>query len=1008
VAPYHDDAALRDVTFVDPQWGWAVGDHGVIWHTQDGGATWRRQSAPTAETLRGVSFVDRRHGMVVGGAREPDDGRGTSRGVVLVTYDGGAEWRRLPSGLPRLEQVRCFTRDEALLVGRGNAARPAGVWRTDDGGRNWQPAGDGPLRHWLACDALDADNGVLVGVGGHLAELAAGTWRDAGSGDARLRNLRGVALVRARLVDDPAAPPVSGWIVGDAGMLAATRDWGRTWQAVDALPAALLQSVDLLAVATAGTNVWTAGSPGSQVLHSADGGATWVRQPTGVTTPLRKLCFVDEQHGWAVGDLGVVLATDDGGATWQVQRGAGRRAAVLGLFADAKGLPYHTLAQLAADEGYRTAVRLLADEHAAVEPDDDDVATRLEDALTRLGGHASSVAGEFAGPPERLRYDAAAWRERLERRHAGAAEARVLADMVRQIRLWRPDVALLPAADAPCMHPLDPWLHALALEALRAAADPAFDAPWNACWSLPPWSIRRGLAYLPADAGRGSHHVPLAEPSRRLGQPLVQLAAAGRRLAVPAFPPAEQAATEEFRLVWGDGAGRPDDFLSDLNVTAGGPARRTWEAFEGTVAVRTRQLALQRRNLLATMQARPDDEATIGQIAQTATQLDAAGGASLLDELAQSLLHAGDLRRVAQVRELLLQRYPQDPSSLEAAEWLVQFYASREAAWAFGDAERIDEAIDDAGPDGSATSPTPPGGAPPPVRGPLGRRERLARATTLANFLAQRSPLHYELPTLRFPAAAAAAALGDKAAQLYWTTQAQRDPAWPWQAAAATQLQLRDPEQRRLGPPPAVCRRAAERPTLDAVYDEPFWEHADALRLQSRTAEPGLAQPSTVRWAYDDQYLYVAIACPLAPGQTYAPDERPRPQDADLTAFDRVRLALDLDGDYVSWFELEVDYRGFLADRCWRSAAWNPQWFVAARIVASAAADDGESVGASGGEWQVEAAIPWTALAPAAPALGEAWSVAIERITPGVGFQTLNGRPAATPRPENFGVLRFE
>ena len=35
-----DDARLCDVWFVDPQHGWAVGDHGVILHTDDGGQHW--------------------------------------------------------------------------------------------------------------------------------------------------------------------------------------------------------------------------------------------------------------------------------------------------------------------------------------------------------------------------------------------------------------------------------------------------------------------------------------------------------------------------------------------------------------------------------------------------------------------------------------------------------------------------------------------------------------------------------------------------------------------------------------------------------------------------------------------------------------------------------------------------------------------------------------------------------------------------------------------------------
>src|SRR5262245_20228952 len=51
------DATICDVSFVGPTLGWAVGDRGVIWHTEDGGATWRQQESNVACRLSGVSFV---------------------------------------------------------------------------------------------------------------------------------------------------------------------------------------------------------------------------------------------------------------------------------------------------------------------------------------------------------------------------------------------------------------------------------------------------------------------------------------------------------------------------------------------------------------------------------------------------------------------------------------------------------------------------------------------------------------------------------------------------------------------------------------------------------------------------------------------------------------------------------------------------------------------------------------------------------------------------------------
>jgi photosystem II stability/assembly factor-like uncharacterized protein len=43
---------------------------------------------------------------------------------------------------------------------------------------------------------------------------------------------------------------------------------------------------------------------------------TWLQQQSGVQQGLESIFFVDQDHGWAAGWLGVILRTDDGGKTW--------------------------------------------------------------------------------------------------------------------------------------------------------------------------------------------------------------------------------------------------------------------------------------------------------------------------------------------------------------------------------------------------------------------------------------------------------------------------------------------------------------------------------------------------------------------------------------------------------------------------------------------------------------------------------------------------------------------
>lgn len=83
-------------------------------------------------------------------------------------------------------------------------------------------------------------------------------------------------------------------------------------------------------VARAGSRLVSVGERGV-VLLSDDNGATWRQaKAVPVSVSLTAVQFVDELHGWAVGHAGVVLRSEDGGEHWTLQLD-GKRAAVLEL-----------------------------------------------------------------------------------------------------------------------------------------------------------------------------------------------------------------------------------------------------------------------------------------------------------------------------------------------------------------------------------------------------------------------------------------------------------------------------------------------------------------------------------------------------------------------------------------------------------------------------------------------------------------------------------------------------
>jgi hypothetical protein len=191
----------------------------------------------------------------------------------------------------------------------------------------------------------------------------------------------------------------------------------------------------------------------------------------------------------------------------------------------------------------------------------------------------------------------------------------------------------------------------------------------------------------------------------------------------------------------------------------------------------------------------------------------------------------------------------------------------------------------------------------------------------------------------------------------------------------------------------ATARRAAEKPRLDGDLTDEVWQQAVRLELASPLSDDA-EWPGTMMLAYDEEFLYVAIDCRRAPQANYPTENRTRERDADLSAQDRIELRLDVDRDWTTFYNLSVDHRGWTAEDCWGDASWNPRWFVAA---------------ARGEEnWTVEAAIPLNQLSSEPVGPKTVWALGLQRIVPGVGFQSWTRPATVVGTPEGSGYIIFE
>lgn len=984
-----EDAELADVYFVDPQHGWAVGDRGVIWHSADGGQTWQPQQSSTEMRLQSVYFLNRREGWICGGKTDPYTH--TTSGIVLHTVDGGRHWRkRSRAGLPALKRVCFFSPDKGFAVGEPSAMFTSGCFTSDDGGRSWKPLHGYTKTGWLTGDLIDPLTGALAGAGGKLAAVRRHALEGTRTPPVGMRGLRSMKLL----------PPTGGWLVGDGALVLRTRDLGRTWETPPAaLPGDADDLFDWHALATFESHTWIAGVPGTRVLHTADGGQSWQWFDTGQQAPILGLHFADDRHGWAVGALGTILRTDDGGKSWTKCRAGGKRAALLAIYTEPEDIPLEAIARLSGNEGYFSIAHLVA--RRDLSPGQDKAARlpeRTHEAMVALGGCRAQGSWRFPLPAPGLDWKPdkllAAW----DRANDGEGLARLEMQLVRQIRLWQPEVVMTSAASVDGKHPMDNLLNQLVIKAVERAADPTRYPELAAHSGLRAWKVRKVFGSLPAE-GLGDLNLETSQMALRLGQTLADQAILSQEPLLPSPQPRPR--------VWGfqhclstlpQGIGKRD-FMSGIALRPGEGARRKLGAAPPDQADKIRRAAERRRNLNAIIERSEKtpggSSLLLGQIGDLVRDLPGDMAGYVLFNLGQQFARTGQWSMAAEMFDLLVQKHPRHPTTGKAAAWLVQYWASSEAAWREQQRQQVHRA-------GGVAKTGEFVGTNLGLQGvqtaalavdATGNQNRPGKAAAAAKWLERYLPGLYHEPEIRFPLAVVHRRQGyTKQSERFYLNFTQGRTHDAWWASAAGEKWLQKPSGL---PPKSVwnCKQTLSKPRLDGKLDETFWNEAKPVRLHSPQKDDA-DWPAAVYLAYDTEYLYLGVRCRRVPGVAYPTTEEPRPRDPDLNGHDRVHLYLDLDRDWVTFYHLTVDHRGWVAEDCWGDATWNPTWFVAAH--------------AEQDRWTAEAAIPLVALSGKPLESKHVWGVGAVRTIPNFGFQSWTFPASPQGIRPAFGYLIFE
>jgi photosystem II stability/assembly factor-like uncharacterized protein len=337
--------------------GWHVNSEGHLIRTTDGGVHWTDVTPASfpQSTNDGAFFLDESHAWLAG---TPDGLDATTSITVVLSSDGGYSWKRgAPVGIPGPTPVvlnyppSLFFIDSThgwlFVSGSVGSAASGFLYRTSDGGLNWQRAADSSSQPLLRGMAVVA-----------FASLSTG-WLTTGCScgaiptqSPALVTHDGGATWKTQALPAPsngscpceAAAPV--FFDAERGMLLLysstssqtllmTSDGGDTWSP-RLLPGKFQQDVSF----TDTNHGWTVAGPdallGSAVYvplyRTDDGGRTWVLVPTNLRIEtkdgqVRLLYFVDGKDGFAVRFAYSVYATQilkttDGGHTWTVIPGA--------------------------------------------------------------------------------------------------------------------------------------------------------------------------------------------------------------------------------------------------------------------------------------------------------------------------------------------------------------------------------------------------------------------------------------------------------------------------------------------------------------------------------------------------------------------------------------------------------------------------------------------------------------------------------------------------------------
>ncbi len=284
---------------------------GQVVKTTDGGTTWT-VSLQAAKDLLAMSFSSPTKGIVTG------------KDVATLYYTtDGSTWTNSPTpalggfNYSRSDIWGVYMVNDNVAYASGWGSRAAGLQptihlKTTNGGATWEyqtlPENQRTYVNMQDLYFKDELNGFCVGGSGSYEGSVIVKTTDGGNNWEYLSLPFGFSIVSIKARGDRL------WVVGDAGCVGYSSDFGSTWVQLTKVPSAYLYSIKF----PSEKNIFAAGF-GGVYAKSADGGYSWNGGYVVVnnkTPKISNICFVNDKVGYLSRSYNQVCKTTDGGNTW--------------------------------------------------------------------------------------------------------------------------------------------------------------------------------------------------------------------------------------------------------------------------------------------------------------------------------------------------------------------------------------------------------------------------------------------------------------------------------------------------------------------------------------------------------------------------------------------------------------------------------------------------------------------------------------------------------------------